>query len=238
MKTLICISGHLRKYENYIEKFRNQILNPISKISQYDIIISTWHKRNTDKCLSVRVDWKRAYSGLEDNIVNLESLYDYLNPLTIEIENQHQFSLDYSHKMQMNHRAATKFGDGKAFWWMYMFYKIWRCSQLVDFNKYDYAVRCRIDAFPKKEIEWNDLFDENIHIPFLEINGQPFAFDMFWMGPIHQMYETFQFYLHYEKVIDLCYSPIPEIAFHTWLMTLKDKISIKEGTLPEFSKEF
>jgi len=157
MKIAICLSGHLRKFENTFPSLEKYFL------SRYDcdIFIHTWDK------LGYQSRFKH-----DSSINNTEHKLDIINlsykpkKIVIEssdfIETLRKESVSYApyllNEPKPPHHMAS------------MFYKIFACNELRKYyqleNKieYDWIIRCRSDL----------LFHGNINLPNLDIENKIF----------------------------------------------------------------
>lgn len=168
IKTALCISGHLRTFE---ENFKSVYHNIISKMD-CDVFIHTWEELGMPY---------RPFDAPVAHVKskNLEEKLKFLyNPKKLVIEPRKNFQITpLMHQRQIDHRDIGGI--------LSMFYKVEECNELKkqyekEFNfKYDCVIRFRGDLFVEMPIPIGTPNINNLYIPmygnFGGINDQ-FAF--------------------------------------------------------------
>lgn len=82
MKTAILLSGHFRNFEEIIQNFKSNLVDPIHEVSEVDIFIHSWDdnlNKNSEKALE-----KTWYN---DGIITIEDVHSLFNRNGLQVKN-------------------------------------------------------------------------------------------------------------------------------------------------------
>lgn len=204
LKVALCMSGHLRTYEDNYKSLYDNILSK----HDCDVFIHTWD--------SLGLSYRHTDGGLHlFNTEQFKSKIEFLyNPKKIVIEPNRTFSVSPIMQQKLiDHRDISGI--------LSMYYKIEACNQLkIDYEKekdfkYDLVVRFRGDLFVETPLPTDSISNYNsLFVPFYGnfagINDQ-FAFGS---SPIMDLYSSL--YSNIEKHLQAGAFMLPEklLQFH------------------------
>lgn len=171
MKIALCLSGHLRAFEQTYSSFKTHILN----IYNPDIFIHTWDKLGFS--CAYKSDRTLNNTNSKESIV--KKLY---NPKKMIIEDSNFIE---HLKLEANQYAPHLTNVPKHVGHMAsMFYKIYACNEirkqfeLENEIKYDYIIRCRPDLMFNTPLTLPPLEQNTVYIP-QHISGAGWYTDQF-----------------------------------------------------------
>lgn len=193
MRIAICISGHLRCYEELSKFFKERVLNPLEKFAKVDIFIDTWDKQDTENCWSFR-EKKNIWMDKYIDLNKVKEVFPY-KFIRVDSEENVRFNLNLhrlpkfskEQKLELpimlyNTHRGNKYGD---VWMNFMCYKIYRCCDLklqYEFEnnfQYDFCIRYRPDSIPGKILGPKDFKKDTISVKSVSNNS---IADQFWIA--------------------------------------------------------
>lgn len=166
----ILLSGHLRKFNEIIQNFKENLIDKLSERFVYHIYIHTWETNisgdnilNNDKYFT-------------DDIITEDYIYDLFNKYNltvykIKIENQNnimnleEYLVDNCKNRSIHNKKQEEYvyGITRKLYWQY--YGHSKCLELID-QEYDYIIKTRPDLLYKPfnlKILKKELFFPNSH---------------------------------------------------------------------------
>jgi hypothetical protein len=170
MKLAICLSGHLRTYQQTIENFL-KVKDFLSQFSDIDIFISTWDTINSNS------SWSRSLNTTSENNdeINEKEIIQLYKPRKINIENfnklKHLFlTKNFTDFNPQENLKDKRRGDNDFLYAVSQFYKIFDCNSLKSQYEnqngfiYDLVIRQRFDHSFINFVDLNSLNREIVHI--------------------------------------------------------------------------
>jgi hypothetical protein len=231
-KVAICISGHLRKYEETFYNFIYYIINPLLKHDySIDIFISTWDELDTKICSSyVHGIVRKNFNKID--VFNVNKLF---KPIDIDVENydnkKHKFHL--SNFIDINLLKIEDYLHHNLVpYWIPQYYKFMKVNDLKKRYEiqnnfvYDIVIKTRADLIYKKEIN-PILFDmEKLFV-------RDYTHDVFFMSSSSNIDILCDYYNNISKTLNDRKTDIhPEVNLFYYL----DKCGMKYSTDYHFAE--
>ncbi len=199
MKNLaICISGHVRDYENYWDNLNENIILFNSDNYNIDIFISTWRELTTHKGESFLRGKQNRFTALNPKAHKIHMSQDNLtkiySPVSILVDIESEWLYEHAliHSGMGNNPVAV----------FSMFFKIYQCGRLFQDRveqyqkKYDVVIRTRFELEVPKKINLNS-FDVEDDIIYVEPD---------WVDPLPDHWMSDKFAIMSPKVYELYYN--------------------------------
>lgn len=204
MRSAVCISGHFRCWEKYLDNYVENFLEPLLRISKVDVFVSTWDTLYPKNSFAVATNyWEK---GLEIQKTDSDLIKAAISPKIIEIE---EYELIKDKFLITNFTSKTNYHP-----YLYaegivstvpMFYKIYKCNLLKkNFEekgnfKYDLVFRYRIDSFWDKPFKLIEPQKDQIITP-INNYGDDMVDDRFAYGSSESMDKYSNTYLNLEEI--------------------------------------
>ena len=178
MRVALCISGHLRKFDQTFHSLRQNFLQS----HKSDIFIHTWDKLG----FSCKFKTDSVLNNTNQKLTQIKSLYNPKN-FIIEpsdfIETLKQEGDQYAPHLMYEPKHVGHMAS--------MFYKIYACNELrkkyeLDNVSYDYVIRCRADLVFESPIILPPKSENTIWIPRF-ISNTDWYTDQFAIGDSYSM---------------------------------------------------
>jgi hypothetical protein len=155
MRIAICFSGMFRHFELTINSLKENILHGCDNI--YDIYGHFWKNSENDSRL-----FEEIINPIEKNITLKNVKFEYFEEDKFS-ERATQFKIK---------RPETKVINVISMW-----YKIYESLLLVE-EDYDYIIRCRTDNIYYDKLDYKNLDNLKLNIPFFENNAYDISYTM------------------------------------------------------------
>jgi len=205
MKIAICVSGHVRRFNEYLTS-----LNTLTKDKnhEYDIFLSTWDIKNSPNSHSYI---RRGYNDFD--YFNINDILEIYNPKSYLVEKNNDYAFNQFSKYSGTNNPIAVFSQ---------FYKINQVSKLMDDYKnsnniiYDLVIRTRFDLKIKDDFNINNYFNDYFNIE--EDNcGENWCSDKFSISNYKNHMIFSNFYNNLENLMINNHNNIPEILLDKWL---------------------
>jgi hypothetical protein len=166
-KVAICLTGHIRNYNNYFHKlYENIILNNSGKF-EFDVLVSTWSNINS----------KNSHSHVRRNNtdfskIDISELYSVINPKIILVEKE---EIDIFKKFENISGTNITKSVFSQFYKVNQIFKFLEEYQISNQINYKYIIRSRFDF----EI-FNKINLEEIDPNFFNVEDE--TYDMDWIS--------------------------------------------------------
>lgn len=220
MRVALCLSGHLRSYEDTYNFYRNYIIDPLKA----DVFIHTWDKIG----LSPGIDVNLMHVKTESVKNKIESCF---NPVSMIIEPIIIGAGEKYRKFLVDPRCPNGVTN--------MFYKIYKADQLrQEFEtsqnfKYDVVIRARPDLHFSSGINQNDLeFACKNEVVFLPDFGHYDGLnDQFAFGSNQAMTNYANCFNSLDAIADKPFKPEPLLKKYLLLNNIPLKFSVINYTI-------
>jgi hypothetical protein len=195
MKVAICLSGHLRTFEQTYQSIYEQLINKYD----CDVFISTW--KNLGNSFAYHANFKDG-DDKNDPIINEETIVKMYRPVAIRMDDAEIEPVSNQLKKYYNEiRTKSRAHVAQI---MCQLYKIWDCNCLKKEHEqktgkiYDVVIRVRFDVYLKRiKLE---LMGNQIHL----VPGYMGFTDFVFVGPSPMM----------DDLCDIYTVMSPQIPFH------------------------
>ena len=146
MNIALCFSGHLRNFDKCISNIKQNIIVPLSEISNIDTFLSTW---NTKNC------------RVEKTEIDLSLVKSELTPVQIEVEEPKLFNTNSTDFLNYPKYSSPDTCSNAISMW-YKAYKSYRLLEQYAINNnknYDVVIRIRPDATYHQKIDLDLIFE-------------------------------------------------------------------------------
>lgn len=168
MKIALCISGHLRTWHKNYPSWKQFLIEPLQqKGCHIDIYIHTYQING------IRTEFGSGHNNsLDKQLVDSDFVKSILQPKEIVVEDSDTIQRMMHTEVAPNIKSAHSpiLGPYTISNALCMYYKIWRCGQLVKANDgYDIIIRMRPDMMFIESIDTDlvflSLFYDRIYVP-------------------------------------------------------------------------